>query len=198
MELAALARQAYGGTEPKRQRAEVTLRAGIKRCSRCKEWKRVDGFGTSRGRGDGLNNKCRDCAASYLTQWHQTHEGKHAEYTNRSRYGTDAARARNAENRLRHRCTAYGITADVYRALLADQHGACAICGRTPEQNGKALAIDHDHRCCPEQMRSCGSCVRGLLCSPCNVAVGYFESEQLMTRCTQYIERKGDNPVGPG
>ena len=65
----------------------------------------------------------------------------------------------------------YGITLDEYEALVASQRGKCAICDRTPD-NGGALHIDHDHGCCPGRSTSCGKCIRGLLCSPCNTALG--------------------------
>jgi hypothetical protein len=58
----------------------------------------------------------------------------------------------------------YGVS---YDDMLTAQDGHCAICPTTPEQNGKALAVDHDHECCPGR-RSCGKCVRGLLCDRCN------------------------------
>lgn len=44
----------------------------------------------------------------------------------------------------------------------------CSVCGRTDIR----LAIDHDHSCCPESGRSCGKCVRDLLCSNCNTILG--------------------------
>lgn len=60
---------------------------------------------------------------------------------------------------------AHGITLEQYEELLARQGGVCAICRRRPTKN--RLSVDHDHRCCPGR-RSCGKCIRGLLCKECN------------------------------
>jgi len=67
----------------------------------------------------------------------------------------------------------YGITYERYQELLALQEGVCAIC-KKPDHLGKRLAVDHDHKCC-EGRRSCGRCVRALLCSRCNKNVSYVE-----------------------
>lgn len=67
-----------------------------------------------------------------------------------------------AEADLRYR---YNIDAATYMRLLASQDGACAICGIKP--GSRRLAVDHDHKCCPGR-RSCGACIRGLLCKRCN------------------------------
>jgi hypothetical protein len=69
----------------------------------------------------------------------------------------------------------YGITAEQYAALLEAQDGGCGICGGTNE-SGRAMAVDHDHSCCPGS-RSCGQCVRGLLCSNCNMAIGLLRDD---------------------
>lgn len=61
----------------------------------------------------------------------------------------------------------YKMTLEEYEAMLVAQDGHCATCPITPEQNGRALDVDHDHDCCPGK-RSCGRCVRGLLCMECN------------------------------
>ena len=55
----------------------------------------------------------------------------------------------------------YGLTVADYNALLERQGGGCAICGQP--RNSHRLAVDHDH--------ATGR-VRGLLCAPCNHAIG--------------------------
>lgn len=86
---------------------------------------------------------------------------------------------------LNHRCTAcsrdrlvmarYGISGARYDELLAVQRGGCAICGGVNE-SGRLLAVDHDHACCPGD-KACGGCVRGLLCSNCNMAIGLLRDD---------------------
>lgn len=70
-----------------------------------------------------------------------------------------------------------GVSEAWYATKLSEQGGHCAICPRTPEENGKALAVDHDHNCCPTKMKSCGNCVRGLLCDSCNLLLGHANDD---------------------
>lgn len=55
----------------------------------------------------------------------------------------------------------------------------CSICGSI--EGG--YHVDHDHSCCPshsqmsKSQRSCGECVRGLLCSGCNLGLGQFKDD---------------------
>lgn len=66
----------------------------------------------------------------------------------------------------------FGITLTDYEAVLTAQGGGCAVCGATEGDNGRMLAVDHDHGCCPSSRKTCGDCVRGLLCSECNLQLG--------------------------
>jgi hypothetical protein len=70
----------------------------------------------------------------------------------------------------------YQLTPFDWYLLLDQQDGRCAICRCLPGKE-RRLAVDHDHRCCPGK-RSCGKCVRGLLCPRCNQGVGFFEAHR--------------------
>jgi len=88
----------------------------------------------------------------------------------------DPVKGRAKERRRTFR--AYGITEQAYNDMVARQGNRCAICGTDDPTGGASLktrlswSIDHDHRCCPYTGGSCGKCVRGLLCAPCNLGIG--------------------------
>lgn len=78
------------------------------------------------------------------------------------------------------------MTVEQYQQLRIAQADRCASC-KEPLRFGevRAVTVDHDPRCCSYETLStgrtkgkpvsCGKCVRALLCSPCNRAVGFVE-----------------------
>jgi hypothetical protein len=69
--------------------------------------------------------------------------------------------------------TTFGLTLEQYDEILEAQGGVCAICGAPPGE--KNLGVDHDHACCPSSRKTCGKCIRGLLCMNCNQELGFME-----------------------
>lgn len=61
----------------------------------------------------------------------------------------------------------YGITIHDYNRMLEEQSFSCKICQTSHEQFKTKLAVDHCH--------TTGK-VRGLLCTKCNLSVGYYEN----------------------
>ena len=83
----------------------------------------------------------------------------------------------------------YGISERDYWQMVADQGNRCAICHKDPGKQG--FQIDHDHQCCPGR-DSCGKCVRGLLCSPCNMAIGLLgDNTVAIRRALEYVGGEG-------
>ncbi len=84
----------------------------------------------------------------------------------------------------RHLIRQYGIMADDVLAIRDSQRGLCAIC-----LQGRKLHVDHDH--------NTGK-VRGLLCGPCNRALGMLEDDPTRaTRASAYLERHTYPPSMP-
>lgn len=83
----------------------------------------------------------------------------------------------------------YNITIEQYDELLASQNGVCAICGLPPLEGGRRLCVDHDHACCPDGEKTCGECIRGLLCLTCNQAIGMLATVELLKNAQTYLER---------
>lgn len=82
----------------------------------------------------------------------------------------------------------YNMTISDYDRLLESQDGGCAVCRRPAE--GRNLHIDHDHSCCPG-IKSCGKCIRGLLCGHCNKALGHMNDsvDDIMALAAYIMER---------
>lgn len=74
----------------------------------------------------------------------------------------------------------YGLTVEQYEKMVADQKGICPICERHVTKCRQRLNVDHDH---------ITGKVRGLLCGPCNAALGIFQdSLENLKRAIAYLE----------
>lgn len=95
--------------------------------------------------------------------------------------------------------TKYNITKEQFDILLSKQLGKCPICGIELEIGGpvrrRRAVIDHDHSCCPTT-KTCGKCIRGILCNRCNAVIGHMNDDvNLLQKAVVYLvsNRKGSD-----
>lgn len=82
----------------------------------------------------------------------------------------------------------YRLTEEDFGKLWAAQAGLCGICLK-PLTRDKFTHVDHDPQCCTGR-RSCGRCVRGLLCFHCNCC-RFAEDPELLRRAADWFEHRG-------
>jgi hypothetical protein len=99
---------------------------------------------------------------------------------NRLRGHRQSPESRKKSNR-KYRISSYGLTQEQFTRLLNLQQNACGMC-HDPFKDGQPIHVDHDHACCRGKNRSCGKCIRGLLCHTCNIALGHIERRYAMAR----------------
>lgn len=82
----------------------------------------------------------------------------------------------------------YGFTYDSWLARIESQGGKCAICDRPFDVTRPLdIHVDHDHSCCPGT-KTCGKCVRAILCRMCNIGLGRFEDDpERLRRAAEYV-----------
>lgn len=75
----------------------------------------------------------------------------------------------------------YGITAERFAGMLAEQGNVCAICRSADPGGSGSWHVDHCHA---------SGVVRGLLCHDCNLGLGNFKDNvEAMSAAIAYLER---------
>jgi Recombination endonuclease VII len=145
----------------------------MRTCPKCEIEKPVDEF-------NGSYSYCRWCKAAYDKDYRPI------------RLKKPNTREKNYKNYLKHN---YKITLEYLINLWDNQEGKCPCCKKslphpldwdTPKW---AIAIDHDHTCC-DNNKSCGKCVRGLLCRDCNLMLGHAkDKESTLANAIEYLAK---------
>ncbi len=132
---------------------------GHKWCPECNVVKPVEEYPRNKSQPSGLAVYCKPCHNA---------RGK-------------ASKDKVGGSRTYHLKRRYGITAEDFDVMLAEQGGLCAICRSAPAEH-----VDHDHAT---------GAVRQLLCFNCNGGLGQFKDDPTVLRAAaRYVERHG----GPG
>lgn len=103
----------------------------------------------------------------------------------------------------------YGITREDYQAILVKQNYKCDICKKVPrlfshhrEVTG-GFVVDHNHACpCSieeNKGKTCGKCIRRLLCNTCNTGLGAFQDDisSLLNAGLYVFEHGGELNISP-
>jgi hypothetical protein len=81
----------------------------------------------------------------------------------------------------------YKMSVDQEQALLASSENRCIICDDEFSDKNPRV-IDHAKSCCPSA-KTCGKCVRGVLCNRCNLMLGHArESIEILLKAAGYLE----------
>lgn len=157
---------------------------------RCKTCGWIKGFEEFRRSTNGyLESHCRDCQSELYSVYYGCYYEANADAKKlQSRqWARDHPERKRQNNRACTLKSKYGLNLERFAAMLAAQGGGCAICGLS---NGeRQMCVDHDHACCPGKA-SCGDCVRGLLCTQCNAALGNFrDDEDLLLSAVSYLRQ---------
>lgn len=202
--------RAHGLTDA--PRLEYRARDGMKKCSRCLQVKPCGDFRGHVRSYDGFQARCRECANADTREWRAKNKARTSieipetktcysckRHLDADRFYRQATNTDGLKSDCRDCCAErkrrllandpnynrrqlawqkYRLTLDEYDALM---NAGCRICGRAAE------AVDHDHACCPGS-RTCGACVRGGLCSNCNIGVGmFYDDPTLLTNAIDYL-----------
>lgn len=82
----------------------------------------------------------------------------------------------------------YGMAWAEFLSWAESQRYACAICHE--DFDDQTPVVDHDHGCCPGR-KTCGACVRGLVCQNCNRMLGHAHDDPARLRAAAaYLEAR--------
>ena len=150
---------------PCQSRWVVDMQRKCKTCGETKDHSEYP-YDDRKGYRDNIRPHCKVCRRLYENA--SFHKHKHKRPYNYE------------EDKDRKLQSTYGISYQEYLVMLAAQQGCCAICGTDDTGKRKAFAVDHCHT---------SGKVRGLLCSPCNTAIGSLREDLgIMQRAMDYVE----------
>lgn len=155
-------------------------------CTKCGDDKKSSEFSPSSRHRNGRFPWCKSCKSAYQSDWvsavpkeeRQAQQAAWRAQRDADKEAREKYLRKSVGYALRSR---YGVTDHQVAELAAFQKGVCSICGAPPDTTRKrgGLHVDHDH--------TTGS-VRGLLCEPCNLGLGFFkDSPERLTAAIRYL-----------
>jgi len=150
-------------------------------CTKCGLEKPKDLFAWKHKAKGYLKAWCKSCDSERVGEWLKTPNGREASRQK------DAKREASGERKEHHRHkamrTKYGLEPHEFEGLLEAQGSKCVICSDHLAVSKGKYAIDHNH--------DTGS-VRGVLCVPCNAAIGLLkDNPKIIDAASAYLRERG-------
>jgi hypothetical protein len=151
-------------------------------------------FHRNGSRSDGHAIWCRVCVSTYSRAYNKNPDVKaRSRVRALARYHALPEEKKHEYNRgftkkMHALKNKYGLTWERYTEMLKAQGFACGICGKRASGD-RLLSVDHAHDCCPGK-KSCGECVRGLLCVRCNALLHALEALDWRLKAERYLARR--------
>jgi len=170
----------------------------FKLCKVCKEEKRTSEFYKAIGNFDRIANKCKKCHQQQRKERYITNRKSELEQcrmyreANREYLTSQTTKDKRKNSYLFKK---YGITLEQYNIMIKNQNNTCCICKDVSRQDVRqdtivALAVDHNHQT---------GAIRGLLCSKCNVGLGYLkDSISIISKGIVYLSKPKKSIPGCG
>lgn len=132
------------------------------------------------------NRRCRGCHNKYQREWYRRNATSVAKA--REKYRGSVKHKTNSRDYLKRRGLAkFGLTPELFQAMLDAQGGRCAICTKPVLYmalgvgNQSSAVVDHCHKT---------GAVRSALCRRCNGGIGIMDDDPARLRAAaDYIER---------
>lgn len=180
----------------------------MKQCIICLNFKPLQDFSPNKSHRDGRSSYCKPCMSAKVSKRiMQNYKHKlprlistenekqcrmcqityniHEFIQMRNGYRTSYCKTCTRSYAFGASLKKYGLSKEQYLDMLIEQNNKCAIC---KQETDKRLSIDHDHSCCVNG--SCGKCVRGLLCSNCNSALGFAKDNvDILKSMIEYLQK---------
>lgn len=155
----------------------------MKTCKDCGNTLETSNFPKNKNKKDGLSPYCKKCCSRRTIECRNRVKIKDpltGELIYKRKYPMYKVNSKDYLQDLHLRRT-YNISLEEYKKLLSNQDNRCIICTRHVNELPTKLSVDHDH--------STGK-IRGLLCTKCNVGIGYFQdNSDLLRKTITYLDR---------
>lgn len=150
-------------------------------CTKCQKEKQENEMSLDFSRRNGISSWCKECRAVSARKWKVKYPEKYKEQQakkEKARLADPNRYYKVREQALKYR---YSLSNEDYEALLKTQNYKCAICNKEAANMTYYLHVDHCHKT---------GKTRGLLCSPCNVYLGYIkDNKEAYKNAIKYLER---------